>query len=133
MSDLINITYLGHPISSGSHPWYNHNNAFDGYDDSWWESDRSSDIYPVWLGYRWTDLQFKVIHYRLLVGGTKRPVDWVLQGSDDGYEWLDLDTRTNQTGDRKEWIQFDLNNNQYYHYYRIRITKSSPADEAVRI
>jgi hypothetical protein len=134
VATLINIAYLGFPYSTSSHPWYSANNAFDGTDETWWEAGnpcsygRQAD-----LQYRWTDKSFKVIRYRLLMDAARRPIDWKLQGSDDGILWDDLDEQTAQTSDRTRWETYDINNDRYFSYYRLLITAGASYDQAVRV
>lgn len=50
------------------------------------------------------------------------PANWVFQGSNDGSNWVTLDTKTGYTFiGRQETVRFDLENPDAYSYYRLRV------------
>ena len=54
------------------------------------------------------------------------PKNWKLQGSADGQNWTDLDTRTNEVfPQRFQTKQYSFTNTQAYQYYRLDITANS--------
>jgi glucose/arabinose dehydrogenase/type 1 glutamine amidotransferase len=54
------------------------------------------------------------------------PKDWTLQGSSDGQNWTDLDTRTGETfPQRFQTKLYTFDNSQAYQYYRLDITANS--------
>lgn len=54
------------------------------------------------------------------------PVDWTLQGSNDGQNFVPLDTRANiKFANRFEQQAFTVNNPQPYRYYRLNVTKNN--------
>jgi hypothetical protein len=131
---LINIAYSGFAYSSSSHPWYSPNNAFDGTNETWWAAGHLCSInQPADLLYRWTDNSFLVTQYSLLLDATNRPVNWTLQGSNDGVVWDDLNEQTAQTSDRLRWETYDISNTGYYSYYRLLITECATLSVPVRV
>jgi glucose/arabinose dehydrogenase/PKD repeat protein/type 1 glutamine amidotransferase len=70
-----------------------------------------------------------VNHYALTSANDspgRDPRDWTLQGSADGTNWTDLDTRTGETfPQRFQTKQYSFTNSQAYQYYRLNITANS--------
>ena len=57
------------------------------------------------------------------------PVDWTLSASNDETTWNVLDTRSEQSfPNRKQTVDFRMDNDQAYRYYRIEITKNNGSD-----
>ncbi|MDD4921991.1 MAG: discoidin domain-containing protein [Bacteroidales bacterium] len=56
------------------------------------------------------------------------PKGWILQASNDGFKWKDLDVKKDEkfTG-RRETKTYDVINDVTYKFYRIRITESNGA------
>ena len=134
MTTFSNITFGGYPQASGSHFWFNPLSAFDGFLDNFWQSDVPCTLAtPVWISYHWEDISYKLAKYRLFVNETQRPTAWTLQSSDNGIDWIDLDDQVNQTGDIAEWLEYEINTNQYYQHFRLLITTSSDPTLPVRI
>ncbi|MBO0869476.1 MAG: ThuA domain-containing protein, partial [Micromonosporaceae bacterium] len=67
-----------------------------------------------------------VNHYALTSANDspgRDPKDWTLQGSADGTNWTDLDTRTGQSfPQRFQTNQYAFTNSTAYQYYRLNIT-----------
>lgn len=117
---LQKVSYNGYSNSNNSHPWYSHYNAFDGSEESFWESGSPcSYTNSSYLSYGWSLESFKVTRYSLYLDSVRRPIDWQFQGSTDGLIWDDLDLQVGQTGDRFEWKTYDISNDNYYSKYRI--------------
>jgi hypothetical protein len=54
------------------------------------------------------------------------PVDWNLQGSNNGTSWTTLDTRTGEVFPTRSLTRtFQVNNTQSFTYYRLNITKNA--------
>jgi type 1 glutamine amidotransferase len=54
------------------------------------------------------------------------PRDWTLQGSTDGTNWTDLDTRAGETfPQRFQTKQYSFTNSQAYQYYRLNVNANS--------
>ena len=51
------------------------------------------------------------------------PTAWVLQGSNDNTNWVDLDIRNNQSFGQGETKIYNVNNNNNYQYYQIYFTE----------
>ena len=71
--------------------------------------------------YSWTEGKI-VNKYRIYVtSGTDYPKDWKFEGSNDGTNWVTLDTRTGEhpsTG----WSEYTFQNSIAYKYYRFFLT-----------
>ncbi len=54
------------------------------------------------------------------------PMDWTLQGSQDGVTWTDIDARTDQSfPSRFHTIQYDFANDTAYLHYRLDVTRNA--------
>ncbi len=54
------------------------------------------------------------------------PVDWTLQGSEDGVTWTDIDARTDQAfASRFQTIQYDFANDTAFLHYRLDVTRNA--------
>jgi predicted alpha-1,2-mannosidase len=54
------------------------------------------------------------------------PMDWTLQGSQDGVTWTDIDARTDQSfPSRFHTIQYDFDNDTAYLHYRLDVTRNA--------
>ena len=125
-NDYSNVTFGGYPQASGSHPWYSPINAFDGFLDSYWQSNTfCSSLNPAWISYHWESESFKIAKYRIHVNETQRPSSWLFQSSEDGINWITLNEQTNQIGEIPEWLEFEVFSNQYFNYFRLLITEST--------
>lgn len=79
-----------------------------------------------WIQYQYpNDEWFVVTEYTVTSANDKPsrdPRDWVFQGSNDGVNWTDLDSRTNQTfTDRFEKQSFSIANSLAFAIYRFKI------------
>jgi len=103
--------------------------------DDFWESEK----YPIWLQIEFKDKKVKKISKYSLQAGpleTQRmPMDWQLQGSNDGTTWKDLDVQKNQV----EWKvneerTYTVAKPAAYKVYRLYfISGNKPDDTLVRI
>lgn len=57
------------------------------------------------------------------------PLDWTLSGSNDGSNWEDLDTRTGETFENRNFTRsFNVANTSPYKYYRLSVTANNGSD-----
>lgn len=105
--------------------------AFKAFNDVFSEeaSYHSTEGYPHWL--QWRNKIKKVLvksytiypRYANSAAGNHNPLQWVLQGSDDGSEWTTLDTQNiswpNTYAGKKI---FNVSNETSYYYHRIYAT-----------
>ncbi|MFJ6013713.1 GH92 family glycosyl hydrolase [Streptomyces sp. NPDC092952] len=62
------------------------------------------------------------------------PRDWTLQGSADGRDWQDLDSRTGETfTERFQTKSYDFTSGTAYQHFRLRITRNNGADDATQL
>ncbi|MGA4954300.1 GH92 family glycosyl hydrolase [Streptomyces lavendulocolor] len=77
------------------------------------------------------DEPVKVVTYALTSANDHAPRDprnWTLKGSADGAEWTVLDTREDQTFEKRfETRTYDFNNSTEYAHYRLEITGNNGA------
>ncbi len=60
---------------------------------------------------------------------SRDPRDWTFEGSNDGADWVILDTRTNQSfPSRFQERSFTFANNDLYQYYRLNMTENHGSD-----
>lgn len=60
---------------------------------------------------------------------SRDPKDWTFEGSNDGLNWVILDTRTNQSfPSRFQERSFTFANSDLYQYYRLNMTKNHGSD-----
>ncbi len=86
--------------------------------DSFWEV---GGQYPFWMVFEYRD-KMKINKYFLQTGESseRMPIDWQLQGSMDGKDWVTLDKRENE----KKWEinekrNYILSDPQEYKFYRL--------------
>ncbi|EID56076.1 ThuA domain-containing protein [Saccharomonospora xinjiangensis] len=95
--------------------------AVDGKDNTKWLAFDDS----AWLSVELAE-PTAVSHYALVSANDfpgRDPKDWVLQGSDDGQTWTDLDTRLGEDfPDRFQPKQYRFDNETAYAHYRLNIT-----------
>ncbi|SFC20061.1 F5/8 type C domain-containing protein [Parapedobacter composti] len=78
----------------------------------------------------WMQLMFttpEVVNAYTLTSGNdapgRDPRSWVLSGSNDGTDWVELDVQTNELfSGRNQTRRFNINNDEAYRYYRINVT-----------
>ena len=129
-----NISFGGYSQASGSHPWYGPLNAFDGYVDSFWQSNvPCNPSNYAWINYYWDTVTYKISKYKIRIGSSQFPISWILQSSVDGINWLDLDTQTISPLTEEGWLEYNVTLNQYYGYYRLLITDTSDRTLPVKI
>jgi hypothetical protein len=93
--------------------------AFDKSTGTYWQSNNKT---AEWIAYQFTN-PIVISKYSITCEAyTSAPKSWTFEGSNDGINWVVLDTRTNVTwsnAERKEW---EIPNRNKYFIYRINIT-----------
>ncbi|MDX3850671.1 GH92 family glycosyl hydrolase [Streptomyces sp. AK02-01A] len=83
------------------------------------------------------DEPVKVVTYALTSANDhaeRDPRDWTLQGSADGKEWKDLDTRKGETfGERFQTKSYDISDSTAYQHYRLDITANNGGTDATQL
>ncbi len=103
-------------------------NAFEN-DDRWLPE--QSALPAVFVTYKFTDgYAYMVDKYRIMTQHHnyegRSPVDFTLQGSDDGTGWTIVDTvRGEADWGADEWREFEVDNPGLYQYYKLVIEKFS--------
>lgn len=81
-----------------------------------------------WVQYQ-TNTAYVVNSYSLTSANDadeRDPLNWTLQGSNDGNSWMTLDTRSNENfANRYQKRRFDINNATAYKYYRFNFVQNS--------
>lgn len=100
-------------------PWH----AFDGTANSWLTDGKNTN---QWLSYKFASPK-KINKYAIKDQLPARlPNSWRIEGSNDGQNWIVLDSHSNVTdwiaGTRKEFI---FTNEQSFFYYRIFVIKNN--------
>lgn len=105
--------------------------AFDNDPNTYWQT--TPNTYPVWLSYQ-SFMPFISKGYSLTAGPwgigangfAMLPKNWTFEGSNNGINWIILDTQTNQsswTTSQKRIYSF--NNTQAYSFYRLNISANN--------
>jgi hypothetical protein len=101
--------------------------AFDGSTGTKWYSPSTA---PQWLQYRfnnvtaWAITEYKIISANDEAG--RDPMDWQLLGSNDGVNWITLDTRTGQVFSGRFTANiYDFVNTALYKYYRLNVSANA--------
>ncbi|MEV0842213.1 GH92 family glycosyl hydrolase [Actinocatenispora sera] len=98
-----------------------------------------ADPSTKWLAFTataWAEVQLSepiaVVAYALTSANDhaeRDPKNWTLQGSTDGTQWTDLDTRTGESFDHRYQLrQFSVDNTTKYSYYRLNVTANGSGD-----
>lgn len=89
---------------------------------------------PHYLQYQFTSgkiIRRYTITARNQVANKQYPVDWTLQGSNNGSDWTTLDTQTSQSFIQAEKKTYSFSNTVSYTYYKLNITDSENSTYAV--
>ncbi len=93
--------------------------------ESFWET---SNPFPHWIQYNYGE-KIKITQYSLQTGSHgfdstgRMPKSWQFQGSNDGVNWVTLDTRTDEVSwNNNEKRTYNYTNSTHYKYYRLYIT-----------
>ncbi|MGW9306612.1 ThuA domain-containing protein [Saccharomonospora azurea] len=101
--------------------------AVDGKDDTKWLAFDSS----AWLSVELAE-PTAVSHYGVVSANDfpdRDPKDWTLQGSNDGENWTDLDSQSDEDfPNRFQPKQYRFDNETSYSHYRLNITANRGAD-----
>jgi hypothetical protein len=117
------ICATGTPLNTTSE-FYPHNVA-DLQTDSYFYSQNATDR---WMGYDFKDMRIAVTHYILRSNGDsaggRHLRSWVIEGSEDGGKWVEVDRRENDgsLNGSKSIGSFQVRNVIECRYVRIRPT-----------
>ena len=71
----------------------------------------------------------KIVQYRIypvnIESRAKDPKSWNLEASNNGTDYVILDTQTNQSFQYQQWKTFNVNNENEYLYYRLNVTENN--------
>jgi hypothetical protein len=127
---LSTITIGGKVTASGEHPYpiEGKEKAFDGDLNTKWYD-------PISTGW----IQYKLIAARIATQYSissandvegRDPKNWTLNGSNDGTNWIILDTRSDQNFlGRHQTIKYSFSNSTSYLYYRLDVSANHGAGE----
>jgi glucose/arabinose dehydrogenase/type 1 glutamine amidotransferase len=91
---------------------------------------------PGWVAVRLQEAA-AVNHYAMTSANDapdRDPQDWILQGSNDGTTWVDLDTRTGEDfPNRFQTREFTFENTTAYEWYRLFITDNSGTTNLIQL
>ena len=119
-------------------------NLYNVANNGWASCDmyNSSCNYPHWIGYDFrAGSEKKITQYSIRANKdqkTNAPSSWYFEASNDNLNWTILDTQTNQTNwnaalTPPEIRYYQVSNENYYRYYRIRITADNGGNRWVSI
>lgn len=118
--------------------------AFDGSNRTKWfnvpdgRSHADKAYQSAWLQYHFSNEDHWIVtEYRITSANdvpVRDPKDWEFQGSNDGINWVVLDTRSNQKFERRQTANtYTITNTTAYAYYRLNITASSKAGDGIQL
>ena len=111
----------GRAISSGYYASFYTYYAFDDSDNYWHSQDGVSSTNIPWVGYKF-DAAVMVTHLLMKnrsSGAIRTPIHPTLQGSNDGTVWYTIQEFTVTNFDNNGISEFEVNNDNYYLYYRL--------------
>lgn len=83
----------------------------------------------AWIQFKIDDAAYVANKYRLTSANDapqRDPLNWSLQGSNDGNNWTTLDSRANEDfTTRKQTREFTFSNNAAFQYYRLNMSNNS--------
>jgi hypothetical protein len=101
-------------------PFYAFNRVFNG--SSRWIANATA---PQWIGIDLATPQ-KAFNYQLASGAISQQINsWVLRGSNDNVNWIDLDTVVNHPLPIDTYETFTINTPNDYRYYRLNVTSTA--------
>ena len=103
--------------------------AIDNTPDTKWLSNNPDGDFDSWLMYQFIAQPYAINGYSISScndAHDRDPKEWVLEASNDGENWVTLDTRSGQSwSDWKQRRMFEFDNSTEYYYYRIDMTSNS--------
>ena len=97
---------------------------FDGSAGTKWFSDQGFKSFPCYIAWGYADA-FTTASYTLISGNDvpdRDPKSWKLYGSNDGSNYVEIDSRTNQTfSQRSQSYQYKLSSTVTYKYFKFEI------------
>lgn len=101
--------------------------AADGDETTCWFSGKTD--HPSWLQYQFSGPAWAITRYQLTSSAddpTTDPLDWQLLGSNDGTNWIVLNSQTNETFSvRRQSKEYDFANETPYGFYRLKVTATA--------
>ncbi len=103
-------------------------NAIDNTDAKWLSNNPAGD-YNSWLRYQFINQPYAINGYSIASCGDahdRDPHTIVLKASNDGENWVELDSREGESW--SEWYQrreFEFDNSTPYYYYQVDLTSNS--------
>jgi F5/8 type C domain len=131
-----NINSTLHPdratASTENYPKEAASKAFDGRTNTKWYN--NSRPQPWWLEYAFGDGRRTAVNEYDLTSGNdfpqRDPTDWQFQGSNDGSNWVTLDSHTGETfSARLQTKSYLVSNKTAYQRYRLKVTKNNGGEE----
>lgn len=104
--------------------------AFDKNASSKW---RTNSVAAAWLRILLATAR-TVAEYRITADtAANAPADWIFQGSNNGFEWTDLDTITGEVFTNGQTKTFPVGSPQEFYYYRLNVSDNGgDANTAVK-
>jgi len=125
--DTVNLASGGTPSASSVEGSLIASNAFDGNTSTSWQSIVTGPL-PQWLQYTYSIGQEKIVSkysiHPYLTDANSVPTSWQFEGSNDGSNWVVLDTRAEQVLNQDSPYEYTFVNFGQYQYYRILFTDS---------
>lgn len=116
-----NVTSASTELGAGYRAW----NGFDHDAVNMWGTANPTSL-PEWLQFDFGAGNSWIVTKYKLTGnfweGPNSPGAWKFQGSNNGVDWVDLDTRSGQTWVAQETKTFNFSNSTAYRYYRLYVT-----------
>jgi len=105
-------------------PYQAFSRTFYGAYGSYWMA--SSKSVPQWISYKFDTpksiCKYTMTYINYASDLTRAPRDWLFQGSNDGINWITLDSQSGMSFTAGEKKTFTFNNSTNYLSYRIYIT-----------
>ena len=98
--------------------------AFDQNGSTFWNS--AAHAQPWWLQYQF-GFTTKIVKYSIVGYTSYSPIDFKLQGSNNGTAWDDLNAQTGQSMTGGTEYTYAVNSDVAYSYFRLYITSSQNA------
>ncbi len=89
----------------------------------------AASVLPVWIQYK-SAIPAKLLAYSLAAGydNSKDPKNWLLQASNDGKDWINIQSRSNISFSQKAALKtYAVNASLPYSYFRLTVNRLSDA------
>lgn len=102
---------------------------YDGRRDRKWNNSRLAP--PTWVLFAYPSPK-KLVGYKMTSANDwppSDPKDWFVQASNDGVNWVTIDTRLNESWAARHTVySYNIPNNNYYLYYKFNFTDSQSGE-----